>query len=97
MDLKEHVQSCGTIGDVAAYLENLPPAERWAQLSGLSKKCQRTLYLKAEGAEPATFEDLVPEPVEAGEGVRHLGRNSLPMFRDFEKPMARAACGAPLR
>jgi hypothetical protein len=93
MDLSGHIQSTGTIADVSAYLSNLTPDERWAQLAGLSKRCQRTLYLKAEAAEPLSLADFVPDDVEPHTSVVHSGRNSLPLFRSFEKCFARSESG----
>jgi hypothetical protein len=93
MDLQGHIHSVGTIADISAHLQNLAPGERWAQLASLSKRDQRTLYLKAEISEPLTPADFVPEDTPVGTGIRYAGKNSLPLFRDFHKPMARTSEG----
>ncbi|MEZ4317471.1 MAG: hypothetical protein R3F61_08200 [Myxococcota bacterium] len=93
MDLRANVQGMGTIADVSAYLTNLDPGRRWAELASLSKGCQRTLYLKAEASEPLSLDWFVSDDVPPHTGVRYRGKNSLPLFRDFEKPMARTADG----
>ncbi|MCB9677248.1 MAG: hypothetical protein H6737_19170 [Alphaproteobacteria bacterium] len=93
MDLKAHIHGPGTIGEIAAYLENLPPAQRWAAIDGLNKKDQRTLFLKAEASDPLTLDDFLPPECPVGKATRHAGKNSLPLFRLFEKPMARTGDG----
>ncbi len=93
MDLTEHIQSTGTIADISAYLSNLRPDAQWEQLSRLSKRCQRTLYLKAEAADPLRLSDFVPDEAPAHTAVEHRGKNSLPLFRNFEKRFARSEGG----
>lgn len=91
MDLRAHVSGPGTIADIAAYVHNLPPERRWEELASLGKGHQRTLFLKAQGSAAVQRDDLVAE---AGHVVVHRGRNSLPVFRDFSKPMVATDEGA---
>lgn len=93
MNLREIVRGSGNIEDVAAHLENLMPGQRWGELHSLSRRDQRTLWLKAEASDPVTPADFVPEDIPAGRPVPYLGRNSLPLFRDFSKPMSRTDNG----
>ncbi|MCA9566318.1 MAG: hypothetical protein KC656_00675 [Myxococcales bacterium] len=85
MDLAAHIESSGTIADIAAHLANLAPDARWASLAALQKRHQRTLWLKAEASRPVEAGDLV----EGDQPVVHRGKNSLPLFRDFEKRFVR--------
>lgn len=85
MDLRAHIESTGTIADIAAYLGNLPSHQRAGELLSLSKSSQRTLYLKALGSPPVEATDLLPEGLERGRGLCHHGFNSLPFLRSFEK------------
>lgn len=89
MDLRAHIEGPGPIADIRSYLLNLNPAERWGQLLTLKKRHQRTLYLKAEGSDPMALADVVPGEAPAMASVVHSGKNSLMMFRDFEKCFAR--------
>lgn len=82
MQLREHIEGVGTIGDLAAYLANLSAAQRWEQLAGLEKRHQRTLYLKAEASRAVVADDLVGD---VGLEIVHQGKNSLRLFRSFEK------------
>jgi len=89
MKLSDLIEGPGPISDVSAYLGNLTAPQRWGELCSLSKRCQRTLYLKAEASEPLSLQDFVPAGAPDTTEVVHAGRNSLPMFRDFEKRFAR--------
>ena len=88
MDLRGHIEGTGTIREIASYLEGLSAPERAGELLALSKRHQRTLYLKAQCADPVQASDLLPEGFEPTRGLRHHGRNTLPIFRDFEKHFA---------
>lgn len=90
MQLRDHIEGVGPIADLAAYLANLDPSQRWEQLAGLDKRHQRTLYLKAEGSRPVVASDLVGAE---GLEVVHRGKNSLRFFRDFEKRMVATDSG----
>lgn len=71
-------------------LDRLAEPERVAAAHGLGPSEQRALWRLAEGFRPVTLVDIVPASVPAMQPVRHFGRNSMPMFRAFEKVFFRA-------
>jgi len=85
---------------IAEFLDALDSEERTSVVRSLGKKDQRQLYVKVEGFAPLTLLDLVPSDRPDLVEVRHLGRNSLPAFRIFEKRFCRlpgTAAGSPDR
>ena len=95
MDLKALIgdPSC-TIAAIGAALDALPHEERLAQTRTLSRGAQRLLYEKAAASPPAALEDFVPEGNAPRAPVRHSGRNTLPVFRLFEKRFCVPESGA---
>ncbi len=74
---------------LAALFDDLSPSMRVALVRRLGRREQRDLYRKVEGAAPLSLADLVPPDRDALEEVRHLGLNTLPAFRVFEKRFCR--------
>lgn len=74
---------------IAALLDALPASVRTAAVRGLSRGAQRRLYEKVRDFAPVTLAELVPPDRRDLETVRHLGRNTLPAFRTFEKHFCR--------
>ena len=76
------------IDEVAAALdaESVENRERWSR--GLSGKEQAKLWRLCEGRD-ASLEQIVPESVAPLREVVHAGRNSLPVFKLFEKRFCR--------
>jgi hypothetical protein len=70
---------------IADLLDGLTEAERIAAARSLGPALQRRLYRRVQGFLPLTLADVVPASVPALTAVRHYGRNSLPLFRLFEK------------
>lgn len=70
---------------IAAFLDGLSHAERVAAIRSLGGRQQRNLYRGVDGFKPVTLEDLVPKRVDDLCTVRHHGKNSLPVFTNFEK------------
>ena len=62
---------------------------RSALVRRLGRREQRALYEKVEGFAPLSLVDLVPASRGDHQEVRHLGLNTLPAFRVFEKRFAR--------
>ena len=62
---------------------------RVALVRRLGRGTQRALYRKAEGFAAVGLTDLVPKTRNDLEEVRHLGLNTLPAFRVFEKRFCR--------
>jgi hypothetical protein len=82
------------MADVSALLDNASADARRAALFSLSRSQQRALYERATASSTLTLDDLVPPGASALTPVVHAGKNSLPVFRDFEKHMCRPADGS---
>ena len=76
-------------GGIAALFDSLSPDLRAALVRRLGRGEQRALYRKVEGYAPVGLADLVPPDRADLEEVRHLGLNTLPAFRVFEKRFCR--------
>jgi hypothetical protein len=74
---------------IAALLDALPNALRPEVVRCLGPAAQKALYAKAKGFASVGLVDLVPPDRGDLEQVRHLGRNTLPAFRIFEKRFCR--------
>ena len=74
---------------IATLLDALPSGLRTAGVRGLSRRGQRVLYEKVRDFAAVELRELVPPSRRDLETVRHLGRNTLPAFRIFEKRFCR--------
>lgn len=74
---------------IAAFLDAFESERRTRVVRSLGKRDQRQLYAKVEGFAPVGLLDLVPSDRPDLVEVRHMGRNSLPAFRIFEKRFCR--------
>lgn len=81
--------------DISRLLDEASADARRAALFSLSRAQQQALYERAAQSAPLTLDDLVPSPVPRVAVVHH-GKNSLPIFRRFEKQMCRADEGRRL-
>jgi hypothetical protein len=82
--------------DVAAlerYLDGLDDGGRVRAVRGLSPREQARLFEAAAGGRPIRLGDMVPPDAAPLTQVIHYGRNSLPVFRVFEKRFCRPAEG----
>jgi hypothetical protein len=73
---------------LATWLDGLTNAERSAEILTLNKAAQRTLWTLCS-ERTVGIEDLVPVGTPSLKPVRHLGKNSLPVFSRFEKRFCR--------
>jgi hypothetical protein len=80
---------------IAGWLDGLEPSLRPRVVRRLGPSAQRALYAKSEGFAELELVDLVPPDRADLEEVRHLGRNTLPLFRIFEKRFCRLPGSAP--
>jgi len=86
------------IDEIAAHLDGLSPEARKQEVFELGRAGQRTLFERAAGSAPITFEHFVPPSVEAAQEVSHSGKNTLPLpkaFKYFEKRFTRPDDGSP--
>ena len=74
---------------LATLLDDAEAGMRVALVRKLDRSTQRGLYRKVEGFEALSLVDLVPADRGDLEEVRHLGLNTLPAFRVFEKRFCR--------
>jgi hypothetical protein len=80
---------------IAALLDGLTKETRAPVVRSLGKNDQRALYNQVEGHAPLELVDLVPSARTDLEEVRHLGRNTLPAFKIFEKRFCRLPGSSP--
>ena len=73
---------------LAAWLNGLSKTERTVEILTLNKRAQRTLWTLCDGRN-VSIEDMVPADTPSLRPVRHLGKNSLPVFTRFEKRFCR--------
>ena len=76
---------------IGAWLDTASPAERLAAVRSISGKQQALLFAATEGRQGLTLSTIVPSDTEPLVEVIHHGRNSLPMFNDFQKRFARTS------
>lgn len=74
---------------LAEHLERLPPPQRVLAIRSLTRRQQAQLYEAAQGFRPLTLDDFVPQQVPPRTWVIHEGRNTLPLFRFFQKRFLR--------
>ena len=79
----------GSPGRLAGHLDALDHPTRVALVRRLDRSTQRALYARVAGHAPLSLVDLVPASGGPLETVRHLGLNTLPVFRVFEKRFCR--------
>jgi len=78
---------------LASYLDGLDDAARVHDVRELSRREQAQLFEAAAGVRPVTLAGLVPADAPPLTEVIHHGRNSLPVFRIFEKRFCRPPSG----
>lgn len=91
-ELRSLLEGGGTLDAVAGHLRNLGLDGRRDALLSLGRAHQRALYALAGRGWPVSAEDLVP-PGDPDTEVVHQGRNTLLVFRRFEKRFARHGDG----
>jgi hypothetical protein len=92
--LRDHATSAKEIAD---YLDALSHAERVEAIRGTGRSDQRRVWELADGFSKVSIADLVATEVPDLVTVRHIGKNTLPLFTEFEKRFCRlpdddAAC-----
>jgi hypothetical protein len=78
-----------TLSALSAHLDSLSAAGRVEEVCRFPRELQPRLYQLCAGGPPLTLDELVPKSQPDGVPVVYLGRNSMPLFRYVEKPMAR--------
>ena len=83
-----------TVQELAAWLDGMDHAGRMAAMATSSRAEQRRLWELAEKSAPLTLDHFLPPSVGPRTEVIHHGRNSLPVFRSFQKRMSRPEDGS---
>lgn len=78
---------------LAAWLDGMDHAGRMAALASSTKAQQSRLWDLAADAAPIDLEHFVPSTVPDQTEVIHHGRNTLPVFRSFQKRFSRGPNG----
>ncbi len=93
MRLKDELILGGLTGidTIGAFLDGLSHAERMREIQALCSDAMARLYQRAEDAVPLDESHFVPSQTPAATEVIHHGRNSLPVFRSFQKRFCRSA------
>jgi hypothetical protein len=84
------IERGATAADIAAHLDALEEVTRILEVRGVSAALQRKLWSIVEG-NGVSLESFLPE---RDETVIYAGKNSLPLFRLFEKRFVRKNEGA---
>ena len=79
---------------VATHLDGLGAEQRVTEVREVPGSQQKRLFAAAADGRALSFEDYVPSDTAERKFVRHLGKNSLPVFSHFEKRFARPELGA---
>lgn len=90
----ELVQQRAPIDSIASHLDALSPEQRLAEVRALPAKAQQALFELAKGRGCTIDRDFTPGKPALAE-VIHEGRNSLPVFTQFQKRFARVAGDEP--
>ena len=86
-------RSGAQIAEISDYLDGLTQEHRLYEIRTLAGKEQARLYDLAADSEPLTLLHFVPADQGTLKPVIHTGRNTLPVFRDFEKRFTRPERG----
>ena len=78
------------IEELSKYLDRLDKQSRISEIRDLTAPEQSVLFEAAKGFRPITLNYFVPESTPPKQQVIHYGRNSLPLFRNFEKRFCRS-------
>lgn len=82
-----------TVAEIGAWLDGLSHEERMTAVLALGKAEQQRLFERADPA-AITLEHFVPPGVSPLTEVIHHGRNTLPVFKLFQKRLCRPATGS---
>lgn len=83
--------SAGKPQPISDFLDSLDEPTRLTAVRSLSRLQQRALWQVVDGFRPVRILDMVPASTPDLTAVRHYGKNSLLMFRLFEKRFYRPA------
>ena len=81
------------LAGLAAFFDGLAAADRVREARSLGAAEQARLFEAAAGFRPVTLADFVPAERSPLEPVIHFGRNSLPVFKIFEKRFCKSDGG----
>jgi len=89
MSLADLVRSDAKILEIARHLDSLAHPDRLRECQSLSGGDQKRLFRKAGESPPLDLAFFVPSATPPLTQVVHHGKNSQPLFRDFQKRWCR--------
>ncbi len=75
--------------EIQRFLDDLSPEDRVVAIRATNRQEQARLYAAVDGFAQIKLVDLVAPSTADLETVRHLGKNTLPLFTHFEKRFCR--------
>ncbi len=94
MNLRMFLEPEANLQQLTRYLDELGHSGRLYQTQQWDKGIQARLYEAAKGYRAISVDDIVPPSTDPLREVIHHGKNSLPMFSNFQKRFCRAADGS---
>jgi hypothetical protein len=82
------------LDELASHLDGLDHDTRVREVRQVGASGQRKLYAALDGRGGLDMDFFVPAHVPPRTIVKHFGKNTLPLFTHFEKPMVRPEEGA---
>ncbi len=82
-------ENSGKPTELARFLDGLSHDERLVTVRSLGRAQQRSLWEAVDGFAPVRLSELVPAQTPDLCQVRHYGKNTLPVFSEFEKRFCR--------
>lgn len=79
---------------VCDHLDGLSHGQRVDQVRQVGGRLQRSLYAAVDGFKAVELASFVPGDAPDRQWVRHYGKNSLPVFTNFEKRFVRPVAGS---
>jgi hypothetical protein len=84
VNLRDLLRTKASIGALAAHLDSLPADVREAEANDLSGAEQASLWELASTGPVITLSHFVPPGIDHTIGVRHPGKNTIPVPRHFQ-------------
>ena len=91
MSLSYLIKRSASMTEIGDYLDGLDHGHRLHDVRACTPKDQDRLWSLAATSPPLTLEHFVPAGVSDQREVIHHGKNSLPVFTNFQKRMCRPA------
>jgi len=87
-EFKAHLSQPKPI-EISQFLDALGHEDRVRCIRSTGRADQQRLWDAVDGFAPVRLAEIVPPDIAAMETVRHFGKNTLPLFSEFEKRFCR--------